>query len=288
MTKKDWPTPESWHDLLKVVWNLDLIVDDSPKPPKPREWSGGGLLGIPFSPEPIDKAQDPEEPGQSRLAAGPDLPFDPNLRSDLERILPGISALGGSRPERLQNLRRRLLEQPAYGWLTRQPGFKSALETTRYWDARGDASYQGDSVDFKLIAAAWLPLLVHGQETDFGYPSRDEIKKASEQAEALANFLKASGGLVRTGRLTYGHRDAVEKLATELRAIQKTKYKKPKATDPAAEVEFGIELAVGLKQQFGSPSPKIVSAFLNVIEYDHDEARVRDIIQMAEARGDGN
>lgn len=282
MAKYGWPTPESWRDLMKIVWNLEMIVEDAPRLPGSRQSSGGGLLG---NTQTASVEVEPQELAKSRLAAGPDHFLDSNLRADLERVLSGISHLGGSRTVRLENLRRSLLDQPAYAWVTRQTAFTSALETARFLAARGETRYLDDAVDFKLIAAAWLPLLVYAQETSFGYPTRDEIKTALDQAEALTAFLRDSGGLVRTGRITFGYRGSVEKLAKELRTLYGTKYKKPKDSDPVAEVEFGIELAAGLKQQFGAVSPRIISAFLDLIEYVHDDARVRTIIRMAEERG---
>jgi hypothetical protein len=290
MVKNEWPTPESWLDLSRVVGNLEVIVDDASSPGKAHQLAGGGLLGmlgVPFGPEKSEQ----EGPPQSRLAAEPDLlqaALDRNLRADLERVVPGISALGGSRPERLEHLRHRLVSQPAYAWLTRQPGFLAARETTAYLAKRGDARYAADSVDFKLIAAASLPLLLYRQGISSGYPTRGEIEEAAGQAEALSDFMRASGGLVRTGRLSFGtfvRRDVVAELAQELRAVLQTKYRRPKPCDPSAEMEFGIELVVGLKRQFGSASPKIVSHFLNIIEFVHDEARVGEVIQRAEARG---
>jgi hypothetical protein len=289
MNTEDWPSSESWFQLLKIGWNVDLIVDDAPRPPKPSDWSSGllgGLLANPFPP--VSAQEEDDAPAESRLKAGSDFLMDNNLPADLEKYLPGISNLGGSRPERLTELRRRLQTFPAYAWLTSKPGFKDAMETTRYWAARGVPKYQGDAVDFKLITAVCFPFLLGERKVSLGYPTRDEIEAAAGDADRLAAFLANSGGLIRTGRMSYGHRDSVEKLAAELRGLLRTKYKKPRETDPVAEEAFAFEVIAGLKQQFDSASPKILSAFLNIVEYTHDEARLKELIQKAESRGVGN
>jgi hypothetical protein len=283
------PDADDWLSLFNVLLHVEDIVSDADIPPAatPELSEIKGLLWTEHPQSELSaESEPPPQPVPSRLKAGSAFTLDTNRLEKLEAILPGIGELGSSRQERVQNLKAKLSSMRAYAWLTREPGFVSAVKTTEYWAKREMAGYKSDINDFRLASAVAPAFMLLTGEVTSNYPEREEVKIALESAERVAEFLNRYGGLVRKRLIDFGTRQKAEEVVDQLAAVMRTKYKKPRENfDPVVEDEFAYILIASLTHTFGSPSKKILANLLAVIGYTPDDSRLDKLVSGAAARG---
>lgn len=277
------PSVDDWRQLWKISSHSDVIVDDAMSVAlAPRARIDRGLL---------DFGQDEQMPSieprsaatESRLRSGLDVfgrrdLWLESIREDLEAILPGISDIGQNRQQRLDVLHQKLGHLKAYLWLLSSAHYISACKSLQTIKKRGAKAYQGDMAMLKLLSVTSFWMMLWTEKGKCNYPTRDELKRAHQNAKQLLRFVHASKGLTLRGRLSHFDGADLTRLISELAVLERS-YKRPKPSDPISEADYAHVLIRLLAAEFGNASPSLVEHLLGLIGYIVDKDRVNTLIR---------
>lgn len=271
VTVRKGPSLEDWRRLALVCRRVPDLIEDEATP------TTGGLLGL----------LSPMEGGSqasifkrsrfggaifrrvSRESMGPH-----DLDAELLAILPAADNLGGSRDERLANLRQVLRSLPAYAWLTSQRhAFPDVMSTLS--GGKIGAAYSSDIADLKLWAATGMHLgLCLNLAGMAKFPTKAQVRGAVKAARALQKFLREHDVLLYGGKVSFHTWGGIGNAVAELEAFSKVYKKKPDSVTGLFMQTKDLLISATLTE-FGESSPTLISELLRLVGYEGDVSNVR-------------